>query len=395
MTSSKNSNWIIHVDMDAFYASVEILDNPDLQDQAVIVGGSSNRGVVCAASYAARRFGIHAAMPIVTARRLCPEGIFLPVRMGRYQEMSQQVFDCFYEITPHVEGLSVDEAFLDVSGGNLVHGDFEEIGWKIKRLIAERTGLVASVGLAPNKYLAKIASDLDKPDGFFRIRPDEIQKVLDPLPVKRVWGIGPRANEMLSAQGIKTIADLRRLDLERLKRLFKNRAQHFYELARGIDRRRVQKQAKDKSISNEQTFSSDLTSIEDMQVQLLYLSELVGWRLRQQGFKGRTISLKLRLSNLKRLSRQLSVESPTNSTKVIYDSIKQLLQSWYAKEYTPAVRLLGVEVTNFGAPAQLTLFGDGADKQESKIDKVLDEVKAKYGSKALKRAQLINIKERE
>ncbi len=378
--------------MDAFYASVEVLDNPYLKNKPVIVGGTSNRGVVCAASYAARTYGIHSAMPIITAKRLCPNGTFLPVRMQRYQELSKQVFNCFYQITPHVEGLSVDEAFLDVTGGKLLHGDFETIAWKIKNLIKDKTGLTASVGLAPNKYLAKIASDLDKPDGFFYIKPNKIQETIDPLPVKCVWGIGPKAVEALKHLQIHLIKDLRDTDYKIFKKIFKNRAQHFYELSHGIDNRKVEKQTKDKSISNEQTFSSDLTDLKDMNIQILYLSEMVAWRLRQQNLKGKTISLKIRLSNLKRLSRQLSIDNPTNSTATIYNISKDLLNTWFKLQYNPSVRLLGVEVSNFNNNSQLNLFEAQADIKSNKIDSVLDTIKKKYGIDSLKRANLINIK---
>src|SRR5512136_2361752 len=246
---------IIHADMDAFYASVEERDRPELVGKPVIVGGSpEKRGVVSAANYVARKYGVHSAMPAATARRLCPEGIFLPPRIGYYAEVSGQIREIFERFTPLVEPLSLDEAFLDVTGSEQLFGPAIEIGRQIKQAVREETRLIVSVGVAPNKFLAKIASDLKKPDALVVVEPGQVQEFLDPLPVERLWGVGKQSSKVFERLGIRTIAQLRQWPLDALQARFGSGGEHLWNLAHGRDDRPVEPQQEVKSISNETTF---------------------------------------------------------------------------------------------------------------------------------------------
>ena len=248
---------ILHVDMDAFYASVEARDRPELAKRPVIVGGTAEgRGVVAAANYVARQFGVHSAMPCATAKRLCPHAVFLPSRIDYYGQVSGKIREIFCRFTPIVEPLSLDEAFLDVTGSRKLFGAAVDIGRKIKQVIGEEIRLVASVGVAPNKSLAKIASDLEKPNGFVVVQPNNIEAFLEPLPVERIWGIGRQGSQVLHRMGIRTIGQLRQLPLDWLENHFGNNAQHFWQLARGIDDRAVVPDREAKSISHETTFAT-------------------------------------------------------------------------------------------------------------------------------------------
>ena len=251
---------IIHVDMDAFFASVEQLDNPQYRHLPVIVGGSANRGVVAAASYEVRKYGVFSAMPIAQALRRCPQAVILPVRMDRYREVSARVFRIFREITPEVEGLSLDEAFLDVTGSLALFGSIEKIGENIRKRILEETGLQASVGMAHNKYLAKLASDAGKPRGFVHVPADGVRAFLDPMPVKRIWGIGKQTLPKIQQLGILTIGQLRKADPVVLAQVLGKRTAHFIALARGEDERKVIAGRADKSMSREVTFDTDIVS---------------------------------------------------------------------------------------------------------------------------------------
>ncbi|RPH86328.1 MAG: DNA polymerase IV, partial [Desulfobacteraceae bacterium] len=253
---------IIHLDMDAFYASVEVLDDPSLKGKPVIVGGDFRRGVVSAASYEARAFGVHSAQPIATARRLCPQGVFLPVRMVRYQEISKKIFSLFSFFTPLVEPLSIDEAFLDITASVRLFGPPEEMARKIKASIRENTGLSLSAGVAPNKFLAKIASALHKPDGLTVVPPEGIRAFLDPLPIGRLWGVGEATRKDLARFNVNTIGDLSRLPLALLEKKFGEHGRRLSELARGIDDREVQTDHEIKSVGQEETFDADLLELE-------------------------------------------------------------------------------------------------------------------------------------
>ncbi len=306
---------ILHVDMDAFYAAVEQRDRPELAELPVIVGGSSEgRGVVAAASYASRRFGIHSAMPTATALRLCPNAIVLPVRMSHYAAVSRQIRKVFFRYTPLVEPLSLDEAFLDVSGCEALSGPAEQIARRIKRDILQETGLIASVGVAPNKFLAKIASDLEKPDGLVIIHPARVTKFLDPLPISRLWGVGKVTEAAMQRLGAATIGQLRAIPLELLKRQFGESGEHFWRLARGIDDRQVVPDRQAKSLSHETTFSRDLNDIESLRYRLWELTEQVACRLRRTGRCGRTVQIKVRFSNFRTITRSRTLPKASDST---------------------------------------------------------------------------------
>jgi len=272
---------ILHLDLDAFYASVEVLDRPELRGKPVIVGGDERRGVVAAASYEARRFGVHSAMPTATAKRLCPKGIFLPVRMSRYGEMSDTVFAIYRRFSPLVEPLSIDEAFLDVTGCERLFGSAKEVARKIKAAVREETGLTVSAGVAPNKFLAKIASDLGKPDGLTVVPLGGEHDFLDPLPVGKLWGVGKVTEEALLGRGIRTIGDLRRSSRETLVRTFGAHGEHLHELSHGLDDRPVETEREAKSVGHEDTYDHDLRDRGAMRRELLSLADRVSSRERR------------------------------------------------------------------------------------------------------------------
>lgn len=371
MNSKYQQRAIIHVDMDAFFASVEELDNPGFVGHPVIVGGLGARGVVSAANYAARKFGIHAAMPIGQARRKCPDGIYCQGRMSRYQELSADIFKIFHQITPQVEGLSLDEAFLDVSASQKLLGDIETIGRLIKAKILAETGLIASVGMASNKFLAKLASDVDKPDGFYPV-PDDVRTFLDPMPVRRIWGVGVKTAQRLNRAGILTIAQLRKADSRLLNDLLGSQAGHYQALARGEDEREVISFRKDKSISHEQTFSVDIRAQHEMLSVLQNLSEKVGRRLRRQGYLARIVILKVRKPNFQTYTRRVSLQAGTQSGKSLYQISKALLLRWCEENSGTPVRLLGVGTSG------LELISSN-DDETSKIQTTLDQINEKFG----------------
>jgi len=379
---------ILHVDMDAFYASVEERERPELVGKPVIVGGTpEGRGVVAAANYAARKFGVHSAMPAVTAKRLCPQGIFLRPRMEYYAEISDQIRAIFEKFTPLVEPLSLDEAFLDVRGSTRLFGPAESIGRAIKQEIRERLRLVASVGVAPNKFLAKIASDLKKPDGFVIVEPDRVQEFLDPLPVGRLWGVGKVTGQVFEKLGIHRIGQLRQMPVELLRHHFGSGGDHLWELSQGIDDRPVVPEQEAKSISHETTFAKDLVGPEQMRAWLLELSEQVGCRMRRHGLKGRTVQLKVRYEDFHTITRAQTLPQPTNVTQEIWRTADQMFT-----ERLPArrlhIRLLGVGMSGFEHPAmvQLSLFPEAEHERQARLDEVADRIKEKFGQAGLQRA---------
>jgi len=383
--------WIIHVDMDAFYASVEQRDNPELRGKPVIVGGSpEQRGVVSAASYEARKFGVHSAMPSVTARRLCPQGAFLPVRMDRYAEVSCQIRQILLSFTPVIEPLSLDEAFLDVTGSLRLLGSAEAVGRQIKARVREELQLTASVGIAPNKFLAKLASDLRKPDGFVVVREDEKEAFLAPLPVSRVWGVGKVTEAELHKLGVMTIGDLRRLPLSALKGKFGQAAEALHELALGIDEREVVTEAESKSIGSEVTFPVDIADVAELQRTLLRLCEEVGARLRHEGVQGRTVTLKIRFPDFTTITRRVTLPSPTDLTEDLYAQSRQLLEA-RAGLKGRAVRLVGVSASNLGAKGvqQLPLFPEPRQAKLREVARAVDAIRRKAGDQAIVRASLI------
>jgi DNA polymerase-4 len=370
------SRSIIHVDMDAFYASVEVHDEPSYADRPVIVGGLGRRGVVAAANYAARRFGVHSAMPMVRARSLCPDAVYLRPRMARYRAVSSRIFDIFNRVTPLVEGLSLDEAFLDVSGSVRLFGGVRAIAENLRSSIHQDTGLVASIGMAPNKFLAKLASDADKPAGFVEISPEGIHPFLDPMPVGRLWGIGRKTEPLLRRMGILTIGQLRKSDPEALRTVLGNRSGHFLALARGEDERAVQPGRADKSISHEVTFDSDLRDPREMYAEIQRQAEAVMRRLRAKGLAARTVQLKIRDHRFHSVTRSRTLHAASNSTATLYAVARGLLKTWLNEHGNTPVRLLGVGVSGF----------DDADLEVPALDRALDRIAERFGQDTVTRA---------
>lgn len=378
---------ILHVDMDAFYASVEELDNPALAGRPVVVGGTPDgRGVVAAANYAARRFGIHSAMPAAQAKRLCPQAVFIRSRMDRYAQLSRAIRTIFARYTPLVEPLSLDEAFLDVTSSLRLFGDAQTIARRIKRDIRDELGLVASVGVAPNKFLAKLASDLNKPDGLVVVPTHAIEAFLAPLPVSRLWGVGKVANRDLAELGVQTIGDLRNVPEELLERRFGRSAAHLRRLARGIDDRPVVPDRDAKSISHETTFATDIDDAEILRSWLLELSEQVATRLRRHALRGRTVFIKVRYADFRTVTRSESLDAPTSVTRVLYLAAARLLRAELGSR-PPPVRLLGMGVSGVTAETleQGELFEETNREQQRRIDSVVDEIKTRFGNRALRR----------
>jgi DNA polymerase-4 len=364
---------ILHVDMDAFYASVEQRDHPELRGKPVIVGGSAERrGVVSAASYEARRFGVHSAMPTVTARRLCPDGVFLPVRMAHYAQISRQIREILLSFTPLVEPLSLDEAFLDVHGCEGLFGPGPEIARKIKERIRAETELVASVGVAPNKFLAKLAGDLGKPDGLTVVPADHVTEFLAPLPVGRLWGVGAKAEKRLHALGVRTVGQLAALPEDVLASHFGESGRHLWELAHGRDDRAVVPDREAKSISSETTFAHDLDDADTLRGILLDQVEQVARRLRQHGLRARTIDLKLRSSDFRTRNRSLSLADPSDVTDEIWQAASTLFERALTPDVLP-VRLLGVGATKLtsSTAVQRSLFDDDRQRQRA-VDKAVE-----------------------
>jgi len=372
--------------MDAFYASVEIRDNPELAGKPVVVGGSPNgRGVISAASYEARKFGIFSAMPASQAIRLCPQAIFIRPRMNHYATVSKQIRAVFDDFTSLVEPLSLDEAFLDVGGSTSLFGDPISIAEKIKTRISDELGLTASAGVAPNKYLAKLASDLEKPDGLVVVDENRIQEFLDPLEVSRVWGVGKQTQKKLSRIGVRTIGQLRNLPMNILQPQFGLNAEHFWRLARGLDTRPVVCDRDAKSISHESTFSHDIHDLEILNAWALELSDQVTRRMRRYAITSRTVQLKIRYSNFETITRQGSLPEPTDSTRKIGRLASELLQK--VEGLSRGIRLLGVGVSKLTqqATVQRMLFEEDAETKSNRIDQTTDAIRDRFGASALKR----------
>jgi DNA polymerase-4 len=384
---------IIHVDMDAFFASVEQLDQPRYRNQPVIVGGDGRRGVVAAASYEVRRYGVHSAMPMSRARRLCPRAIILPVRMARYREVSARVFTVFHDFTPQVEGLSLDEAFLDVSASLALFGGIEAIGARLCTEIRACTGLHASVGMAHNKFLAKLASDIGKPRGFVHVAPDGVRDFLEPMPVGRIWGIGRQTLPKLRQLGILTVGQLRRADPVLLGQVLGRRqAAHFQALARGEDEREVVPARPDKSISREVTFEQDLTSEADLLAELQRQAESVCERLRKRRLLARTVRIKVRDARFRTATRSHSLAAPTSSTQTVYRQARGLLTTWLSEHRNTPVRLLGVGLT--GLEQGVGQAGQYDSRRQATLDETLDAIRRRYGDDKATRALALKGKPR-
>ena len=376
---------ILHVDMDAFYASVEQHDNPELAGQPVVVGGAGGRGVVAAASYEVRRFGVHSAMPMREALKRCPHAVVVRPRMKRYREVSEQVFEIFGQFTDLVEGLSLDEAFLDVTGSLGLFGSAEEMAREIKGRIRQRTGLTASVGVSHNKLLAKLASEMNKPDGLAVIRAHEVTTILDPLPVRRLHGIGAKTAFRLERQGIHTLGQLRRAPESVLWPLFRRETREMRERAAGIDDRPVVSDAPEKQISSEETFDVDIRDHEELRQRLAHLADRTAERLRSRQLKAGMISIKVRRRDFETYTRQKSFSPPTQETRLIVQVAAGLLDRWLDEQPRAAVRLLGVGVSDLAPAQQLDLFTTRESAESGKLDEALDRIRGKYGTEAVKR----------
>ena len=381
---------ILHIDMDAFYASIEQRDDPSLRGKPVVVGGSATgRGVVSAASYEARKFGIHSAMPGRKAAKLCPDAVFVRVRMEHYAKVGRQVREIFHRYTPLVQPLSLDEAFLDVTGSTRLFGDPVSIGMQIKEAIRNELDLPASVGVAPLKFVAKIASDLEKPNGFVVVQPADLISFLDPLPISRLWGVGIVGQKRLQKLGIQLIGDIRRADEKHIKSHFGNWGDHLWRLANGIDPRRVVPDRTAKQISHERTFSTDMVDIETLHAVVSYLSEQVTQRLRRGGRRAKTITLKYRREDFRTFTRSHTLAKPTDSTTEVLSEAQRLLLEMRKREPRP-VRLIGVSVgslSDSNQPQQLSLFDDTSESvAEKEVNKVVDQLSGLIGNNKVYRA---------
>ncbi len=381
---------ILHVDMDAFYASIEQRDNPQLRGKPVVVGGGSNRGVVAAASYEVREFGVRSAMPMAEALRRCPQLIRVAPRMSHYKSVSTQIFKVFREFTPLVEGLSLDEAFLDVTASRTLHGSGPNIAKAIKQAIHERTGLTASVGIAENKLVAKIASDLDKPDGIVIVTADNCRAVLDPLPVSVIPGIGGKTLARLHEVQVRTIADLRLAPDRSLEPIFGRYTQRTRERAAGIDNRPVVSGREEKSISAEETFDVDLSNRQHMDRELLALAETIARRLRKSQLQAGTIQIKIRQSDFQTFTRQKSLQPPVSNTDQIFRIARDLLSVWLESNTDARIRLLGVGCSRLSPAEQRDLFAADSDSVVSGLDQAVDQIQDRFGTAAVGRARTLN-----
>ena len=388
----------MHVDMDAFYASVEQLDHPEYKGHPVIVGGLSSRGVVATASYEARKFGVHSAMPISRAKKLCPHGIYVYPNMARYKEISHIIHKVMEEFTPIIEPLSLDEAFLDVTGITHKFTGPKALGRAIKDRVFEETGLIISAGLAPNKFLAKLASDLDKPDGLVVIPYGKECESLANLPIKRIWGVGPSTERRLKDGGFALIKDVQALPDEKpLVPYVGNQARRIWELARGIDERPVEPDRQIQSVGNEETYESDIEDPAVIDLELHYFANRVAKRLRKYGLMGHTVSIKVRYNDFKTVSRQKRLDSATDQERIIYDTSvllwNKLMRTAPLPQFDTSVldmpikpiRLLGVTVSGLSTEGivQDDLFSIGTDEKDEKLSTVLDSLASKFGEGAI------------
>jgi DNA polymerase-4 len=384
---------ILHVDMDAFYASIEQRDRPELRGQPVIVGanpqGGRGRGVVSTASYEARRFGVGSAMPISQAYRLCPKGVYLPVDMAKYLAVSKEVMSIFRRYTDVVEPVSIDEAFLDVTGSRRAFGSGEEIARRLKDAVRRETHLTASVGVAPSKLVAKVASDIRKPDGLCVVEPGQEAAFLAPLPIRRLWGVGPKMEERLAKVGVQTIGDLAALDEGRLERKLGTHGRDLRLLAQGVDDRPVLAESDGaKSIGQEHTFDADTADVERLRRTLLTLADGVAGRLRGQGLRGRTITLKYRDEDFRTTTHAETLAAPIDSGNDVYRVAQKLFAEVHARK---KVRLLGIYASGLGSSGdQLGLFAE----EPSRADQLRDKLKERFGDGAVTRATLLGKTER-
>ncbi len=383
-----HERWIIHTDMDAFFAAVEQRDAPSLRGKPVVVGGSpEGRGVVAAASYEARRYGIHSAMPSAEARRRCPDTVFISPNHNKYRSLSTQIMALLEEYTPQVEQLSVDEAFLDVTGSLRLHGSACHIGEQIRRRIADTFHLTASVGIGPNKFIAKLASEQAKPDGLLEVPPEDVLEFLAHLPVEALWGVGESTTRKLHRLGFNTIGQIQNCPVRELAAQLGTHGRTIAKLARGQDDSPVRTDRQRKSVSHEQTFPEDTADAQFLRTRLLELSGQVGHRLRTHQLKGKTVTLKLRFSDFRTLTRSTTLPQPTNSDQQIYKSACALLETVKLAQHK--VRLLGVAVNNLDRGGQLPLLAQ-PDSSGAAVDSAIDEIRQLFGRDSVRRARLVD-----
>jgi len=376
--------------MDAFYASVEQRDDPNLRGKPVIVGGTTGRGVVAAASYEVRKFGVHSAMPMRDALRRCPHAICVHPRMRHYQSVSQQLFEIFHEFTPLVQGLSLDEAFLDVTASQSALGNAETIAHAIRQRIRARTELTASVGVAPNKLVAKIASDLHKPDGVTIVTPQNLTAVLDPLPIRRLFGIGKKTAQRVAALGIATLGDLRRAPRTSLLPIFGEYTLRIQQRAAGIDDRPVLPDVDAKQIGAEETFATDIVEPRQLRAQLWRLVDKAAGRLRAENLQAGCVAVKIRRGDFTTFSRQQQCQPATQETQVFGAIAERMLERWLARNPRARLRLLGVSLRDLSPLGQADLFAALESPGARRLDAAVDEIRARFGSQAVQRASSLS-----
>ena len=387
MATSPAVRTILHVDLDAFFAAVEQRDNPEWRGKplAVGMGGTNDRGVVSAASYEARAFGVHSAMPIRTAKRLCPDCIFVPVRGAAYQAASREVMGILRRFTPLVEPISIDEAFMDVTASRALFGDGKAVGRLIKAAVRAELQLTASVGVASTKLVAKIASDLRKPDGLVVVEPGAEARFLAPLPISRLWGVGPSTATALRDFGVATIGDLAALDRSALTRRFGKHGASLVDRAVGIDPDPVDNPDGAKSVSHEMTFDEDTSDTDVLERTLLAMAEGVSGRLRHAGIKAGTVTVKIRDSGFNTITRQRGLPEPSDMTEPIWHAALELARPEMRGK---RIRLLGVAASGFGVKEQLGLF-EAQDLRKRRAVAAADELRERFGTRAVTRARLL------
>lgn len=386
MMKTKGGNamkrWIMHVDMDAFFASVEQRDFPEYRGKPVIIGGKSRRGVVATASYEARKYGVHSAMPVMQARELCPEGIFLPPRFDAYREASEQIHEIMLHYASAYEPISLDEAFLDISGMGIHYPTVGAVGRAIKKEIADKVRLTASVGIAPNKFLAKMASDMNKPDGLCIIPYGKEAQILRPLPVRRLWGVGEVTEKKLIRARFLTIGDIQDAPESRLTALLGSQGSALKRLAFGQDDRPVQARREIKSIGDESTYDEDLIDPDRIDREIAIHSDIVAQRLRKHRRMARTVSLKIRFASFTTVTRAVTLPESTSLQKEIYDAARALLRKIPRKE---GIRLIGVACSNLGPEVSMaSLFSRDREKKLA-AERTIDEIQQKFGKEALRK----------
>jgi DNA polymerase-4 len=388
--SGPDSRAILHVDMDAFFAAIEQLDNPSLRGKPILVGGDGPRGVVTTASYEARPFGCHSAQPMAVAKRLCPHAIIVPTRFSRYRGVSDELFEIFEEFSPVVQPLSIDEAFLDVTGTEKAHRGASppEIARRLKLRVREKLQLTASVGVAANKFLAKLASDLEKPDGLTVINPEDVDRVLPPLPATKIWGIGPKTAKRLEGMCIRTIGDIRKATDSTLRRLFggEDEAARVRRLAHGLDDRPVVTDSDAKQISQEQTFRTNIAEADVVRGELHEQVQQVARRLRKHKLRAGGVTVKIRFGEFQTITRSRALSDATDRTDVLWTTTREVFDEWASKSYQP-VRLIGMAARSL-SPAtvgQLPLFADPENEKHQRLDRTVDRIVERFGSDAVRR----------